>query len=67
MNNLLRAGWKAEPSSLPGGGRGLRHRMESRRLSASRGGRAALGAGMRCYFGQLWPKLASTKSARAKR
>ncbi len=44
LKNLLRAGWKAEPSSLCGGGRGLRHWPESRRLSARQGGGAALSA-----------------------
>jgi hypothetical protein len=42
LKNLLRAGWKAQPSSLRGGGRRLPHWPESRRLSARQGGRAAL-------------------------
>jgi hypothetical protein len=46
LNNLLRAGWKAEPSSLRGGGRRVRSWPESRRLSANQGGRAAPSAGV---------------------
>jgi len=38
---LLRAGWKAEPSSLLGGEGRLRRWPESQRLSANQGGRAA--------------------------
>jgi len=48
LRNLLRAGWKAQPSSLRGGGERLKRRRESRRLSASRGGRAAVTTGL-CY------------------
>jgi hypothetical protein len=42
LNILLRTGWKARPSSLCGGGRRFGQWTESRRLSARRGGRAAL-------------------------
>ena len=43
LSNFFHAGWKAEPSSRHGRGAWLRHWPESRRLSASRGGGAALG------------------------
>jgi len=46
LNSLLRAGWKAVRSSLHGGRRQVRGWQESRRLSASRGGGAALSAGV---------------------
>jgi hypothetical protein len=52
LNNLLLAGWKAKPSSLQAEGQGARHWPESRRLSASRGGRAALSVGVSWQFGQ---------------
>ena len=42
LDNLLRAGWKAEPSSLRGGEGMGPHWPESRRLSARGGGEAAL-------------------------
>ena len=41
-SNLLGAGWKAQPSSLRQKKREGKHAAESRRLSAQRGGRAAL-------------------------
>jgi hypothetical protein len=40
LKDLLPAGWKAQPSSQRGGGEG-KHCLESQRLSAHRGGRAA--------------------------
>ena len=48
LKNLLPAGWKAEPSSLRGGARTIQHWPESRRLSAQRGGRAALCTRVSC-------------------
>jgi hypothetical protein len=48
LSNLFRAGWKAEPSSLRGREARLRHWPESRRLSASQGGRAALSNDASC-------------------
>jgi hypothetical protein len=46
-NNLLPAGWEAEPPSQRGGRARVRNRPESRRLSAGRGGRAAAMADLR--------------------
>ena len=53
LNDLLGAGWKAQPSSLRRGGGKVWDRPESRRLSASRDGRAARGPSVNRYFGQL--------------
>jgi hypothetical protein len=68
LNNVLCAGWKARPSSLRRGKQELRIWPESRRLSASQGGRAALSAYRNCQFGQPWfanrpycqPRMAGT-------
>ena len=49
-DNLLRAGWKAEPSSLRGAKRKVWNWPESRRLSARQGGRAAVGNSDGCWL-----------------
>jgi hypothetical protein len=63
LSNLFHAGWKAQPSSLRGGGTRLQHRPGSQRLSASQGGRAALSNALkergllaRTECGQGWPR-----------
>jgi hypothetical protein len=48
LKNLFRAGWKAEPYTLRGTARRVRHWPESRRLSAQQGGRAALSTRLSC-------------------